>query len=490
MIAVGLRRHWPLGLVMIAAAGLRFWQLGAPALIGDEAYYWLWSQRLAPSYYDHPAGVALLIRTSTALGGNGEAGIRWLNAALGLGAVALAYLLTSRVASSRAAWVAAAALAVAAPYLVVSRYVYTDALHLFLLMLVSLLLLPLLRGAEPAPPPQRYLLIGLAMAAFFNTKYGAYLYALAVLGLIAIARPQLLREARAWLAIAIALGGLLPTVLWNAQHDWASFRWQLSHFAGGAIQRASPLGIVYHALGYLTPPVALLAGLGLVGLGRVEMRPLLVPGLVLVVPVLLSPANSPRNLTSGLALFIVAGAGVLWPKGRQPRRTLGSAVAGLLLISMAVYGVGTVVATQRETHLPQATIAADLRAEASGWKHARQLDLPAEDALFTLDYSVAGQLTCYLGRPVWTAWGQYRIWGIPPLDPATFLSLSYVDLDMVSERLGQAYDRVAPRREIRLEDEPAAKVLHVWRASGLRVQPVTVLELLDFRGLVTGGGDG
>ena len=31
-------------------------------LFPDEAYYWEWSRRLAPGYFDHPAGIALLIR--------------------------------------------------------------------------------------------------------------------------------------------------------------------------------------------------------------------------------------------------------------------------------------------------------------------------------------------------------------------------------------------------------------------------------------------
>ena len=62
------------------AVFLRFWHLGSAALIGDESYYWLWSERLALAYYDNAAGVALLVRMSTLFGGQSELGIRWLNA--------------------------------------------------------------------------------------------------------------------------------------------------------------------------------------------------------------------------------------------------------------------------------------------------------------------------------------------------------------------------------------------------------------------------
>ena len=89
MSALVRRRMAPtilLGLVLLAAAILRFWRLGASALVPDEAYYWLWSRHLAPGYYDHPAGVAFLIRASALVAGESEAGLRWLNALLGVGA--------------------------------------------------------------------------------------------------------------------------------------------------------------------------------------------------------------------------------------------------------------------------------------------------------------------------------------------------------------------------------------------------------------------
>ena len=44
-------------------------------LIGDEAYYWLWSRRPALGYFDHPPMVAWLITLSTAVL-PGEAGAR------------------------------------------------------------------------------------------------------------------------------------------------------------------------------------------------------------------------------------------------------------------------------------------------------------------------------------------------------------------------------------------------------------------------------
>ena len=47
-------------------------------LTPDEAYYWVWSQALAPGYADHPPMVALWIRFGTALFGNIAFAVRLL----------------------------------------------------------------------------------------------------------------------------------------------------------------------------------------------------------------------------------------------------------------------------------------------------------------------------------------------------------------------------------------------------------------------------
>jgi hypothetical protein len=57
------------GAAMIGAAG------ALPA-IQDEAYYWAWSRSLSWAYVDHPPAIALVLRASTSLLGDGPAGLR------------------------------------------------------------------------------------------------------------------------------------------------------------------------------------------------------------------------------------------------------------------------------------------------------------------------------------------------------------------------------------------------------------------------------
>src|SRR5262249_18778821 len=63
-------------LVVSAAALVRLVFAALLPIFPDEAYYWEWSRRLAPSYFDHPPVVALLIRFGTTLLGATPLGIR------------------------------------------------------------------------------------------------------------------------------------------------------------------------------------------------------------------------------------------------------------------------------------------------------------------------------------------------------------------------------------------------------------------------------
>src|SRR3981189_1763918 len=50
----------------------------------DEAYYWMWSKHLAGGYYDHPPGVAVVIRLGTMIAGDTELGVRLVSILLAL----------------------------------------------------------------------------------------------------------------------------------------------------------------------------------------------------------------------------------------------------------------------------------------------------------------------------------------------------------------------------------------------------------------------
>ena len=482
-----LRRRWPLLSVLAVAALARLWGLGAPALIGDEAYYWLWSKRLALSYYDHPSGVALLVGLSRWLGGEGELGVRWFNAALGLATVWLSYALGERLFSRRAALIASACVAVAAPYLVTSRFAYGDALQHALLVGNLCLLLPFLEEERSRLGTWRFWTLGLTMALLLNTKYGAYLYAAAVLSLFLTWRRDLLRDRRSLLAIGIALIGLLPTLLWNAAHGWASFRWQIAHATSGAVADAGILANLHHFVSYFTPPVMLLAFPAVLAFRRPRQRIFLLLGLLLVVPVLLSPANSPRSATAGMLLLLILGVGCAHESLVRLTPAVVSPALGILLAATALYGAGTVRTTLAPTRLPHAPVADALRLQGAGWRQARALPIERGATVFAVDYGLPALLGYYGGYDAYSAWGQYRLWGVPAFQDATIIALPYVDPKVVGERLRASFRESSGPVAFSLRDESGAQELLIWRGAGRKVGMDTFLDLFDLMQLIGAG---
>ncbi|MCS6845663.1 MAG: glycosyltransferase family 39 protein [Caldilineales bacterium] len=473
--------------LLALAAGLRFVALGRMPLIGDEAYYWLWSQRPALAYYDHPAGVAWLIRLSTALGGQGEVGIRWLNAALGAGLAALAFDLASWGNDAagrrrRAGLLAAALAATAAPLLIVGRFVYPDALLLFLLLL-NLGLFWRMAEQQPEPSWPTALAFGGSLALLFNTKYIAYLYAAVLLALVLRYHRPLLRSRRAWAAAGLGLLGLLPVLIWNAGHGWASLRWQLSHAVGGVGGGLDPLRNARHAWMYLTWPVVLAT---LLGLGRPRSavdRSLLWLGVALALPVLLSPADSPRSLLPGALLLLILAARRLADPS-PPLRRPAVVAATALVLATALYGAGTVLRLAGRAEHPLAALRSsgvgDVRRDSAGWRDLGAALAGEPTPLFSVDYSAAGQLAYYSGRPAATSWGQYRLWGFPQSDAWTVVSRSFVPPALIEEQLGAGFAAVSGPDPLIAESDGVRQTLHVWRAAGRRWTDQEMADALDF----------
>ncbi|MBI3676195.1 MAG: glycosyltransferase family 39 protein [Proteobacteria bacterium] len=200
----------------------------------DEAYFWLWSKHLAIAYYDHPPMIALAIRLGTLLFGDSEFGVRFVS-------------LMASVAASWAVWRSATILladelaAITACCLFnITLMVASESMSATpdaLMLGASALLLLTLVKLEQTGNGRWWLAAGLALGFALLTKYTA-LFLVAGCGLWTIMTPQGRRWFRSpWLyaAGAIALGSMVSTLLWNAAHDWISFKFQFGRVVNGAI---------------------------------------------------------------------------------------------------------------------------------------------------------------------------------------------------------------------------------------------------------------
>src|SRR5947209_8809533 len=89
-------------LFVLALTGIRLTLLGTTDLSGDEAHYWMWSERLAPAYFSKGPGIAFAMRISTAIFGANEFGVRFWSPILGAGTSLLLFYFAKRLFSEEA----------------------------------------------------------------------------------------------------------------------------------------------------------------------------------------------------------------------------------------------------------------------------------------------------------------------------------------------------------------------------------------------------
>ncbi len=221
---------WSRALLIVAAAAVvRLIFAAVIPVFPDEAYYWEWSRRLAAGYFDHPPAIALLIRVG---GGANPLGVRLGSVLAGfvaaLATIRLARLLGGDRAALRAAVIitvlplAAAGLILATPD---SPLLATTALSLY--CVVRALESPVGSGLSL----RWWIVAGIALGLAFVSKYTSVFLPFAVV-IALLLRPSLrarFSEPGPYAACVVATLVFLPTLVWNAQHGWISFVYQVRH---------------------------------------------------------------------------------------------------------------------------------------------------------------------------------------------------------------------------------------------------------------------
>jgi len=489
----------------VVGLALRFWRLGEMPLFGDEAYYLLWADHLALSYFDHPAGIAFLLKLSTLLGGASEFGVRWLNALLSAACVPLSYAVGRRYVSPQGGLIAAAAVALGPVYVITGRVAYPDSLHNFLLLVSLSIAGPLLAGARGNPKisTRRWIAFGLALAFLLNVKLTTGFFGIAVALYVLARRRDLLAARGLWLAAGFGLLGAAPILIWNAGHDWGMLRLTIQQGANYGLPAPALPAAWLHAIRYLTPPVALLAVIAAARLARSRLMAvskwrklatcatgdgslfLPIAAACTLLPILLSAANSPRNLGFGLLLlWPLAGSGrasANAPAGHRGKLRIADWAVAACLAGSAIYAAGTTAALLGPAAWPRSSGASAIRADAAGWPALAREDIfPEGVPLFAVDYSIAGQISYYTGRPVYSAAGQFRAWGIPETDRLVVLSQGFVPEELVKAQLQAGFSLVeGPKRRF-FNQNDFTKELRIWTVQRRRAAIAEIVTSLDY----------
>ncbi|MCG3149371.1 MAG: hypothetical protein PCFJNLEI_02831 [Verrucomicrobiae bacterium] len=186
--------------------------------------------------------VAWVIGLGVSIFGDTEFGVRAGMLGLALGSTVLVFALGRRWFGRQVGWWAVLLFTLMPIFIGTGALAFPDGPLIFFWLLTLYAVTRGLNGVGEAryllsgnrwrfsPTTVAWLGAGVAFGAALLSKYTAVLLAPSLALFLALSRRQRhwLRRPEPWVAVVIALLVFSPVIWWNAQHDWASFRFQTS----------------------------------------------------------------------------------------------------------------------------------------------------------------------------------------------------------------------------------------------------------------------
>ncbi len=441
MVAVGdatlPERRYTLAVAatIIVLVGIRLLCAAITPLSFDESLYWVWSKHIAGGYYDHPPVNPILIRLGTTLFGNTQFGVRVFNVLLVLPASwalwrsAAILFNDEKIGATAALYFNLSLVMAVGSVLSTPDNAVVAATTFLLLMLVQL---------YATGRAEWWLAIGIAFGVGMLSKYSLIFFAVSILAWL-----LLVPELRKWLATPwpwvsglIALAVFSPTLIWNAEHHWASVLYQYNRLVVHEWTLHYLGELILTQIGLTTPPIFVLGCMGVAALLRGETATY--PARVLI-----------NAMIWPIALYFIwhtfhGRVEGNWPEPMQPALVIAAAVAAEMVqwrdgwASVARWSqrlavpVGLIFAAAIYAQavfgvLPLGAVDPTARALGAGWKElAVQMDAVRSrlraPIVLTMDYGLAAWLEFYLPShpPVEQINGRIRYVNAPDPDPALF----------------------------------------------------------------------
>jgi 4-amino-4-deoxy-L-arabinose transferase-like glycosyltransferase len=281
-------RQW-LGVIALIAAmtAMRSIYASVIDLRTDEAYYWTWSKENVFSFLDHPPMIAWFIRFGTAIFGDTNFGVRFAGVLAMLVTQLLLADIVRRITHDIRAVVLAVLMPEAALYYGLLMAKVAPDVALIPFAVAMLWALVRLRESGDA---RWWLAAGLFAGLALLSKFTVIMLLPAVLAFMLVPawRWRWLSSPWPWLAALIAVVVFLPVLIWNGEHDWASFRFQLVRATAThelSLRTVGDFfGLQFGLVGFILLPVVL-SGVALTawrGYRRLEAVPILLSTCVIV----------------------------------------------------------------------------------------------------------------------------------------------------------------------------------------------------------------
>jgi 4-amino-4-deoxy-L-arabinose transferase-like glycosyltransferase len=275
----------------------------------DELYYLACSARPALGYVDHPPLAPWVLAGLGAIGLDHLLAVRAVAALCGVVTILATARMACRLGGGTAAQLLAGLLVITAPVLLLMFSVFsTNAFELMFATLLFAVLVELLETRQARLWPLAGLLLGLAI----QSKHTGVILAGGLAAGLALSPARIwLREPRFWLGAGIAFVVVLPNLLWQLAHDFASLTFYRASDAEGNVA-TSVLEVFAEQVGSFNPAAFPIwaAGFWLLSFGPRgrSLRMLGVTAAVLFVALLAGGKSRPDRVMELYPLLFAAGS--------------------------------------------------------------------------------------------------------------------------------------------------------------------------------------
>jgi membrane-associated phospholipid phosphatase len=310
---------------------------GTIELSEDEAYQWMWSQRLDWAYYSKPPLIAWLQWLGTNLWGDTAFGVRFMSPVLALLCNVLVWCFVRKRTDERTAFWVVAAFAVTPLFAVGGVLLTVDAPTVLFYTAAAMAMWK----AMEQDSTKWWALAGLAAALGFLSKFFSPFLWAGLFLFLAFNRTyrHQLRRPGPWLALFMNVAAAFPVLYWNIAHDWVT----VTHLKErGGLDGSSHLNFARFGeftgtvTGLLNPAFFIAAAVAVWGWFRMREKPVLLSFLVsMSVPVFLVylalsvQAKAQPNWIAPAAPLLFLSAAVWWHArarsgARMPARWLAA----------------------------------------------------------------------------------------------------------------------------------------------------------------------
>jgi hypothetical protein len=301
----------------LAFAGRYGWQR-------DELYYAVAGRHIQGGYVEFPPVTALLAWFDRQLFGDSLYGLRLLTILAGALVVVLAAMIANELGAGRRAQLFAAVLVGFSPLLVATNNLFQPVtFDQLATMCVLYLALRIALGRG------NWVLLGLAIGIGLETKYTLAVAVVVLFVAFLIFRRDALEPRGVAKAAAIAAVLMIPNLLWQLDHNWASVRWFVNP-PSSATDESRPvyIGNVILLTGLMSFPVAV-AGVRMLLRDR-ALRPFGWTVIVVVLAYFVLGGKSYYALP--VMLFALAAGSLPLERWATPRRLWVAGTAFVLLL--------------------------------------------------------------------------------------------------------------------------------------------------------------